>query len=51
MIAAALLSAIHRLTLALGLGGIVARGRSRRRWTPLPNFSVETYHRINAAET
>jgi len=28
MIAAALLSAIHMLTLALGLGGIVARGRA-----------------------
>jgi hypothetical protein len=62
------LSAIHVLTLALGLGAVIVRGRAlagslddagwRRLlaadnlWgAPLPLFPIETYRRINAAET
>ena len=66
MVVAALLSAIHMLTLALGLGGIVLRGRALSGslddagWTrllvadnggtALPRFSLVAYRRINAVE-
>jgi hypothetical protein len=39
MIVALLLSAIHILTLAPGLGGIIIRGRALRSFSPRPSWS------------